>query len=1009
MKFLLLLLFPFYALASDPVSCAPERRTPSGIAIAQVASVRDGDWFTASTWSTGKVPAITDEVEIKHMIRFPGKSFITKGRVWHRSQPGGRKAGIILTGIDTKKFVDGPTDMTKPLDPWFKTNVGIYVLDNGYLDLIGEEKTPWTRAVSGLTKGTTQFQVGEAINWKQGDEVVIAPTRTPDMEPGKEGKDDKFAPEFERRIIRAISGNTITIDALKYDHLMVDGQFTPEVANITRSFIISGEKGKETHVFINSRRPFTIKNIEIAYTGGGQKTGFYGIHAHMMYDFSRGSIISGNAAHDNNFRVFVPHMSHGITIDRNVMFDQSGESLWYDHQQPTHDCLWSRNLIMLTRLRPGIMASESINVGQGVNNIIEDNVVVYGNTTNGILSDRPAVGLGPLVENRGAITWHADNMGDPAIFRRNMVHSSMVGAWWWINSPHNAHPMEKFTAYNNWRGAFIGAYGNSVLSWDNYYFNSPVEIKASSGTDIGASYFRTTFKSDGKFKVFTDKTRKKTMTPALLYIQDSPIESWSTNKIVDCKFIGALSVMCWSPKPEGHRDKKPKRVDLINCTHTGIPYQIHSSAHKQTSVTIDPANESKHWGTGTGLLAEYYDDTDLKKKVGERVDFGIRHYSTWYFLGENVNAVKENPTGPYHKITSEKFSVRWTGFYEPQMSGLHSFEFIGSSGVRLWVAGRLILDSWVDKVKETDAVKSSAIALVQGVKIPIKVEVFNEGGKRRAWLKVNGKDIPMFQLYPAEDAPEPPPPPVNVPPVVSAGPDLEDTTLSFLIKGSAVDEGPLSVEWTKLSGGNISFQKQTNPAHLYLQDFAPGVYVFKMTVTDAGGLSASDTVKIIAREVTAPARLSAGPDTTISGTSVRLIGTGDFPTYRWQKIKGGDANIRSSSSRETDVISLKPGKYTFRLNAGGYGDDVNVTVVTKVFSSKEQTGSRTCSDGTVITHTVPAGKYTGVSQSTADAIAAQELNEVLSRCPVPVATYDLGDGRKLLIFTVGTIFKYSIN
>jgi LPXTG-site transpeptidase (sortase) family protein len=87
-----------------------------------------------------------------------------------------------------------------------------------------------------------------------------------------------------------------------------------------------------------------------------------------------------------------------------------------------------------------------------------------------------------------------------------------------------------------------------------------------------------------------------------------------------------------------------------------------------------------------------------------------------------------------------------------------------------------------------------------------------------------------------------------VPPVVDAGPDVTITstlgTVASAATASDTDGVIVTYEWTFVSGpAGSSF---TSPATL-ATDFAnmvPGVYVFKLKVTDNDGLTAEDTVQI---------------------------------------------------------------------------------------------------------------------------------------------------------------------
>ena len=91
-----------------------------------------------------------------------------------------------------------------------------------------------------------------------------------------------------------------------------------------------------------------------------------------------------------------------------------------------------------------------------------------------------------------------------------------------------------------------------------------------------------------------------------------------------------------------------------------------------------------------------------------------------------------------------------------------------------------------------------------------------------------------------------PPPPQNLAPVANAGPDRsykrnkQTRTATYTLDGTASSdpEGqPLSYRWS-LGGtqvGTTATLSQTKPS---------GTYTYTLTVTDAGGLSSSNTVTI---------------------------------------------------------------------------------------------------------------------------------------------------------------------
>src|SRR4029450_1790747 len=51
----------------------------------------------------------------------------------------------------------------------------------------------------------------------------------------------------------------------------------------------------------------------------------------------------------------------------------------------------------------------------------------------------------------------------------------------------------------------------------------------------------------------------------------------------------------------------------------------------------------------------------------------------------------------------DTFSVRWTGGVEAERAAAYTFYTTSNDGVRLWVAGRLLVDNWTDHAPTEDA------------------------------------------------------------------------------------------------------------------------------------------------------------------------------------------------------------------------------------------------------------------------------------------------------------------
>jgi hypothetical protein len=184
--------------------------------------------------------------------------------------------------------------------------------------------------------------------------------------------------------------------------------------------------------------------------------------------------------------------------------------------------------------------------------------------------------------------------------------------------------------------------------------------------------------------------------------------------------------------------------------------------------------------------------------------------------------------------------------------------------------------------------------------------------------------------------------PVNPYPVPNAGPDQTITTLSVTLSGSATDDGSIaSYRWIKESGPAGDTIESPAAASTVVNGLTPGIYIFRLTVTDNLGATASDTVKITVNDTSvsnfAPTA-NAGSSITIylPTNSVTLNGSGAdidgfIASYAWTKFSGGAATITSPASVNTTVTGLVAGVYVFRLtvtdNLGATGfSDVQVTV-----------------------------------------------------------------------------------
>ena len=113
-----------------------------------------------------------------------------------------------------------------------------------------------------------------------------------------------------------------------------------------------------------------------------------------------------------------------------------------------------------------------------------------------------------------------------------------------------------------------------------------------------------------------------------------------------------------------------------------------------------------------GLRGEYFDNQTFSGKPRLiRID-GQVHF-TWA-MGS-----------PDSLIPREHFSVRWTGTLMPKTSGTYRFGASTDDGVRLWLDGKLLIDSWFDRGATLDAV---TVKLEAGRGYDLRIDYYENDG-----------------------------------------------------------------------------------------------------------------------------------------------------------------------------------------------------------------------------------------------------------------------------------------
>ncbi|HYY78377.1 MAG TPA: Ig-like domain-containing protein [Actinomycetes bacterium] len=461
--------------------------TPFIHAAAAVQSVGSGAWSDGSTWSGGHVPQAGDPVTITAAtsvtvdgaaqaagvkvaaggrLAFDPKgsatltstrNIVVEGTLSMHPASASVVQTVRFAGVNDASFVGGGMD---PLD----SDVGLWVMGAGVLDLAGTPKTGWTRAAGSVAAGATDVPLQTPpTGWQAGDELSIAPTASPDG-----GAD--FYKGFDETTVAATAASSVRLaTATTRAHPQVNGQWSAEVMDLTRNVRVEGTPGGNAHVFIRSSKPQSIKYAQIRHVGVLQGTntqdgrsGRYGLHFHMMGDASRGSVVEGVVVRDAGSHTFVAHASNGITFEDDISYNNVEDAFWWDPSpnnrdpgDPTDDTVINASIVAKSRGVPDDDRDYRISafyLGMGHGNTIRNSTAVGTGGTAGSAGFGWPEDAGQNLPGNGVWTFNQGNVSH---------NNHDDGLFVWQNTD-TLHDVSNFVTYHNGEyGIEHGAYINS--------------------------------------------------------------------------------------------------------------------------------------------------------------------------------------------------------------------------------------------------------------------------------------------------------------------------------------------------------------------------------------------------------------------------------------------------------------------------------------------------------------------------------------------------------------------
>jgi len=156
---------------------------------------------------------------------------------------------------------------------------------------------------------------------------------------------------------------------------------------------------------------------------------------------------------------------------------------------------------------------------------------------------------------------------------------------------------------------------------------------------------------------------------------------------------------------------------LVSNKHYGILWDNNSHTKFGDIRDYEAISSLKLWdknGNAGGLTAEYFKTADFKQLQTTCPETRIAHEFT------DVN--DEYPAG----FDLNRGSIRWSGEIEGTEAGIYKFRLYGSSFIKLWLNGDLLVDQWRQNwLPWTHILK---LPMEAGKRYPLKIEWIPNGG-----------------------------------------------------------------------------------------------------------------------------------------------------------------------------------------------------------------------------------------------------------------------------------------
>lgn len=409
---------------------------------------------------------------------------------------------IRFVGVNESSFVGGGMSV-------LPTDVGLWVMGAGRLDIQGTPKAAWNRTGSDTT-------------WTSADELIVTPTALDDW--------TGFATHKLGDAPPAVNGHTA------------------EVLNLTRNVVIEGTPSGRTHVFIHSASPQTLRHAVVRHVGprnaSGAVLGRYGLHFHHSGDGSRASLVEGVIVRDCGGHAFAPHLSNGITFADCIAYNVNEDAFWWDDGDVSHDIVWDRcvaaKVVALeTTEKPHTLSGFVLGTGDG--NVCRNSV---------------GVGIDGGVTSAG-FNWPSGGPFGVWLFEDCIAHNNrQLGIYAWQNDNRSPHVISRYSSYRNRKaGIEHGAYTNHYVYKDSTSYQD--------GLLKGGLRLHAVSSPKGTKKLVFEKMTWDGggKSPAAVHVVAHTLPTTKSTEFVSCTMKGHTN----APVVIENRGKTPGLYDFVRC------------------------------------------------------------------------------------------------------------------------------------------------------------------------------------------------------------------------------------------------------------------------------------------------------------------------------------------------------------------------------------------------------------------------------------------------------------